>query len=114
MGDVCKKNVTPPTFFKIAPFAATGSPEQPGYTSAISSPFRQRIGAAVVPDAHIVASVDIVHGGHVIRNPEGVGFEGITWAKFIVDNRFQNAGRVRIGGSPSTWPTAWVRTQHGA
>lgn len=52
-----------------------------------------------VMDAHIAAGVDIIQGRHVISNPESGWFAAITWAKFIVDNRFQNAGRVRLGWS---------------
>lgn len=52
-----------------------------------------------VMDAHVVAGADIVQGRHVISNPHAGWFPAITWAKFIVDNRFQNAGRVRLGWS---------------
>jgi 1,2-diacylglycerol 3-beta-glucosyltransferase len=41
----------------------------------------------------------VVQGQHVIRNPEQGWFPALTWAMFLIDNRFQNLGRSNLGWS---------------
>jgi cellulose synthase/poly-beta-1,6-N-acetylglucosamine synthase-like glycosyltransferase len=40
-----------------------------------------------------------VQGRHCIVNPRDAWFAALTWAMFIVDNRFQNLGRANLGWS---------------
>jgi len=40
-----------------------------------------------------------IQGQHVISNPEAGWFPALTWALFLVDNRFQNLGRSNLGFS---------------
>jgi cellulose synthase/poly-beta-1,6-N-acetylglucosamine synthase-like glycosyltransferase len=41
----------------------------------------------------------VIQGQHVIRNPESSWFSALTWAMFLIDNRFQNLGRANLGWS---------------
>ena len=41
----------------------------------------------------------VVQGQHIIRNPEQGWFPALTWAMFLIDNRFQNLGRSNLGWS---------------
>jgi len=50
-------------------------------------------------DAHIARGEDVVQGQHIISNPEDGWFPALTWAMFLVDNRFQNLGRSNLGWS---------------
>jgi cellulose synthase/poly-beta-1,6-N-acetylglucosamine synthase-like glycosyltransferase len=43
------------------------------------------------------AGSQAVQGKHVISNPEAGWFPALTWAMFMIDNRFQNQGRARLG-----------------
>jgi len=50
-------------------------------------------------DARLTTGEAIIQGQHVIRNPEDGWFPALTWAMFLVDNRFQNLGRTNINWS---------------
>lgn len=52
-----------------------------------------------VMDARLAAGTQVVQGQHVIANPEDGWFPGLTWAMFLIDNRFQNLGRCNLGWS---------------
>jgi cellulose synthase/poly-beta-1,6-N-acetylglucosamine synthase-like glycosyltransferase len=39
----------------------------------------------------------VIQGQHRIRNPQDGWFPALTWAMFLVDNRFQNWGRASLG-----------------
>jgi cellulose synthase/poly-beta-1,6-N-acetylglucosamine synthase-like glycosyltransferase len=41
----------------------------------------------------------VIQGQHVIRNPDQGWFPALTWAMFLIDNRFQNLGRSNLGWS---------------
>ncbi len=41
----------------------------------------------------------VVQGRHVIRNPQDGPYPALSWVMFTLDNRFQNLGRVNLGGS---------------
>jgi len=41
----------------------------------------------------------VIQGQHIISNPEQGWFPALTWAMFLIDNRFQNLGRSRLGWS---------------
>lgn len=41
----------------------------------------------------------VIQGCHVISNPEAGWFPALTWAMFLIDNRFQNLGRANLGWS---------------
>ncbi len=42
---------------------------------------------------------DVIQGQHIIANPHAGWFPLLTWAMFMIDNRFQNHGRVNLGFS---------------
>ncbi len=50
-----------------------------------------------VMDAHMQAGAAAVQGQHIIRNPQDGWFPALTHAMFLVDNRYQNQGRVNLG-----------------
>lgn len=50
-----------------------------------------------VMDARLAAGDPVIQGQHVIANPGAGRFAALTWAMFLVDNRFQNLGRSNIG-----------------
>ncbi len=52
-----------------------------------------------VMDARLQAGAQVVQGQHVISNPDSGWFPALTWAMFLVDNRFQNLGRTNLGWS---------------
>jgi len=52
-----------------------------------------------VMDAHLVEGVKVIQGQHRIINPHQGWFPALTWAMFIIDNRFQNLGRSNLGWS---------------
>ncbi|MCP4421389.1 MAG: glycosyltransferase family 2 protein [Chloroflexi bacterium] len=52
-----------------------------------------------VMDARLARGDQVIQGQHVIRNPEAGWFPALTWAMFLVDNRFQNYGRDVLGWS---------------
>lgn len=41
----------------------------------------------------------VIQGQHIISNPDKGWFPLLTWAMFIIDNRFQNLGRSNLGWS---------------
>jgi cellulose synthase/poly-beta-1,6-N-acetylglucosamine synthase-like glycosyltransferase len=41
----------------------------------------------------------VIQGQHIIANPKQGWFPLLTWAMFLIDNRFQNQGRVNLGWS---------------
>jgi len=52
-----------------------------------------------VMDARLAQQAQVIQGQHIIRNPESGWFPALTWAMFLVDNRFQNLGRFNLGWS---------------
>jgi len=52
-----------------------------------------------VMDARLVQGDQVIQGQHIIRNPESGWFPALTWAMFLIDNRFQNLGRSNLGWS---------------
>jgi len=52
-----------------------------------------------IMDGRIAAGDRVIQGQHVIRNPNSGWFPGLTWAMFLIDNRFQNQGRANLGWS---------------
>lgn len=52
-----------------------------------------------VMDWRLAQGPKVIQGQHIIRNPEAGLFPALTWAMFLVDNRFQNLGRSNLGGS---------------
>jgi cellulose synthase/poly-beta-1,6-N-acetylglucosamine synthase-like glycosyltransferase len=41
----------------------------------------------------------VIQGQHIISNPKQGWFPALTWAMFLIDNRFQNFGRSNLGWS---------------
>jgi 1,2-diacylglycerol 3-beta-glucosyltransferase len=52
-----------------------------------------------VMDAHLAQGHQVIQGQHIIRNPKQSWFAALTWAMFLIDNRFQNHGRTNLGWS---------------
>jgi cellulose synthase/poly-beta-1,6-N-acetylglucosamine synthase-like glycosyltransferase len=52
-----------------------------------------------VMDARLAQGEQVVQGQHVISNPESGWFPALTWAMFLVDNRYGNLGRTNLGWS---------------
>jgi len=52
-----------------------------------------------IMDTRLVQGDQVIQGQHVIHNPESGWFPALTWAMFLVDNRFQNLGRANLGWS---------------
>ncbi len=52
-----------------------------------------------VMDARLKRGDRAIQGCHRIINPQDGWFAALTWAMFIVDNRFQNLGRSNLGWS---------------
>ena len=52
-----------------------------------------------VMDWRFAQGDQVVQGQHVIRNPKQGWFPALTWAMFLIDNRFQNLGRSNLGWS---------------
>ena len=50
-----------------------------------------------IMDAHLARGDEVIQGRHVISNPEAGRYAALTWAMFMVDNRFQNLGRANLG-----------------
>lgn len=50
-------------------------------------------------DARLQKGAQVIQGCHRIANPQDSWFAALTWAMFIVDNRFQNLGRANLGWS---------------
>ena len=52
-----------------------------------------------VMNARLVQGDQAIQGQHRISNPDDGWFPLLTWAMFIIDNRYQNLGRTNLGGS---------------
>ncbi len=52
-----------------------------------------------VMDARLKQGDQVIQGQHVISNPDSGWFPALTWAMFLIDNRFQNLGRTNLGWS---------------
>jgi 1,2-diacylglycerol 3-beta-glucosyltransferase len=52
-----------------------------------------------IMDARLAQGDRVIQGQHVISNPESGWFPALTWAMFLIDNRFQNLGRANLGWS---------------
>jgi 1,2-diacylglycerol 3-beta-glucosyltransferase len=52
-----------------------------------------------IMDARLAQGDQAIQGQHVISNPEDGWFPALTWAMFLIDNRFQNLGRANLGWS---------------
>jgi len=52
-----------------------------------------------VMDARLAQGAQVIQGQHIISNPEDGWFPALTWAMFLIDNRYQNLGRVNLGWS---------------
>jgi 1,2-diacylglycerol 3-beta-glucosyltransferase len=52
-----------------------------------------------VMDLRLANGDQVIQGQHVIRNPDKGWFPALTWAMFLIDNRFQNLGRFNLGWS---------------
>jgi cellulose synthase/poly-beta-1,6-N-acetylglucosamine synthase-like glycosyltransferase len=52
-----------------------------------------------IMDARLVKGDQVIQGQHVISNPNAGWFPALTWAMFLIDNRFQNSGRTNLGWS---------------
>lgn len=52
-----------------------------------------------IMDRRLVQGEQVIQGQHVISNPHQGWFPALTWAMFLIDNRFQNLGRANLGWS---------------
>jgi cellulose synthase/poly-beta-1,6-N-acetylglucosamine synthase-like glycosyltransferase len=52
-----------------------------------------------VMDWRLAKGDQVIQGQHVIRNPNQGWYPALTWAMFLIDNRFQNLGRSNFGWS---------------
>jgi cellulose synthase/poly-beta-1,6-N-acetylglucosamine synthase-like glycosyltransferase len=52
-----------------------------------------------VMDWRLAQGDQVIQGQHVISNPNQGWFSALTWAMFLIDNRFQNLGRSNLGWS---------------
>jgi len=52
-----------------------------------------------VMDARLSEGAQVVQGQHRISNPQSGWFPALTWAMFLIDNRYQNLGRSNLGWS---------------
>jgi cellulose synthase/poly-beta-1,6-N-acetylglucosamine synthase-like glycosyltransferase len=52
-----------------------------------------------IMDARLAQGDQVIQGNHMIRNPQDGWFPALTWAMYLVDNRFQNLGRSNLGWS---------------
>jgi cellulose synthase/poly-beta-1,6-N-acetylglucosamine synthase-like glycosyltransferase len=52
-----------------------------------------------VMDARLAKGAQVVQGQHRISNPQSGWFPALTWAMFLIDNRYQNLGRSNLGWS---------------
>jgi len=50
-------------------------------------------------DTRLSEGYQVIQGQHRISNPDDGWFPALTWAMFMVDNRFQNLGRSNLGWS---------------
>ena len=52
-----------------------------------------------VMDWRLAQGDQVIQGQHIIRNPNQAWYPALTWAMFLIDNRFQNLGRSNLGWS---------------
>jgi cellulose synthase/poly-beta-1,6-N-acetylglucosamine synthase-like glycosyltransferase len=52
-----------------------------------------------VMDWRLAQGDQVIQGQHIICNPEQGWYPALTWAMFLIDNRFQNLGRSNLGWS---------------
>lgn len=52
-----------------------------------------------VMDWRLAQGDQVIQGQHIIRNPNQGWYPALTWAMFMIDNRFQNLGRSNLGWS---------------
>jgi cellulose synthase/poly-beta-1,6-N-acetylglucosamine synthase-like glycosyltransferase len=52
-----------------------------------------------VMDLRLANGTQAIQGRHVISNPDDGWFPALTWAMFLIDNRFQNMGRSNLNWS---------------
>jgi cellulose synthase/poly-beta-1,6-N-acetylglucosamine synthase-like glycosyltransferase len=52
-----------------------------------------------VMDWRLAQGDQVIQGQHIICNPNQAWYPALTWAMFLVDNRFQNLGRSNLGWS---------------
>jgi cellulose synthase/poly-beta-1,6-N-acetylglucosamine synthase-like glycosyltransferase len=50
-------------------------------------------------DLRLQSGDKIIQGQHIISNSDDGWFPALTWAMFLIDNRFQNLGRANLGWS---------------
>jgi len=50
-----------------------------------------------VMDERLAQGYQVIQGQHIISNPDQGWFPALTWAMFLIDNRFQNLGRSNLG-----------------
>jgi cellulose synthase/poly-beta-1,6-N-acetylglucosamine synthase-like glycosyltransferase len=48
-------------------------------------------------DWRLAQGDQVIQGQHIIRNPNQGWYPALTWAMFLIDNRFQNLGRSNLG-----------------
>jgi cellulose synthase/poly-beta-1,6-N-acetylglucosamine synthase-like glycosyltransferase len=52
-----------------------------------------------VMDQRFHCGVRAIQGRHIIRNPQAGWFPALTWAMFMLNNRYENLGRTNLGFS---------------
>jgi 1,2-diacylglycerol 3-beta-glucosyltransferase len=52
-----------------------------------------------VMDWRLAQGDQVIQGQHIISNPDQGWYPALTWAMFLIDNRFQNLGRSNLGCS---------------
>ena len=50
-------------------------------------------------NSRLTGGDQVIQGQHIISNPNQGWFPALTWAMFLIDNRFQNLGRSNLGWS---------------
>lgn len=75
--------------------------QDPGVDAVVVFDADTRVDAAFlrVMDARLADGAQVVQGQHRISNPKAGWFPALTWAMFLIDNRFQNLGRTNLGWS---------------
>jgi cellulose synthase/poly-beta-1,6-N-acetylglucosamine synthase-like glycosyltransferase len=52
-----------------------------------------------IMDWRLAQGDQVIQGQHIISNPDQGWYPSLTWAMFMIDNRFQNLGRSNLGWS---------------
>jgi 1,2-diacylglycerol 3-beta-glucosyltransferase len=52
-----------------------------------------------IMDRRLEMGAEVIQAQHIISNPDKGWFPLLTWAMFLIDNRFQNLGRSNLGWS---------------